>query len=138
MTEKKFAKKYVSVKKNREFRFLFNKGKSIVTDGFVCYFRPNGRRVNRLGIVTSKKIGGAVKRSRARRVIREAFRLLEPQLREKYPFRCDFIMVARGKTPFMKSDRLLKTMRKKIMEKLDGGTDLGAENSRSARRSQKK
>jgi len=71
-----YAKKYVCIKKDKEFRFLFKKGDSIVTDAFVCYARESKRRVNRIGIVTGKKVGNAVKRSRARRVIREA--LLNP------------------------------------------------------------
>ena len=76
-----YAKKYVCIKKDKEFRFLFKKGDSIVTNAFVCYARESKRRVNRIGIVTGKKVGNAVKRSRARRVIREAFRLIEPLLR---------------------------------------------------------
>lgn len=113
-----YSKKYVSVKKDREFRFLFKKGKSIVNGAFVCYFRPSKRRVNRLGIVTSKKIGNAVKRSRARRVIREAFRLLEPELRQQDERRYDFIIVARAKTPFMKSNKLYTIMKKLISEQI--------------------
>lgn len=34
----------------------------------------------RLGIVTSRKVGGAVVRSRARRLLREAFRLQQAQV----------------------------------------------------------
>ena len=34
----------------------------------------------RLGVVTSKKIGGAVQRSRARRLLRESFRLHQHEL----------------------------------------------------------
>ena len=113
-----YSKKYVSVKKNREFQYLFKKGTSIVTGAFVCYFRESRRRVNRLGIVTSKKIGNAVKRSRSRRVIREAFRLIEPELREKTDKRYDFIIVARGKTPYMNSQKLCILMRTKLLEKL--------------------
>ncbi|MBD5080932.1 MAG: ribonuclease P protein component [Ruminococcaceae bacterium] len=112
------SKKYVSVKKDREFRYLFKKGRSIVNSAFVCYLRPTKRRVNRLGIVTSKKIGNAVKRSRARRVLREAFRLLEPQLRADSDKRYDFILVARGKTPYMKSDKLYTIMKKLITEQI--------------------
>ncbi|MCM1298898.1 MAG: ribonuclease P protein component [Firmicutes bacterium] len=114
-----YSKKYVSVKKDREFRYLFKKGACIVNSGFVCYFKPTKRRVNRLGIVTSKKIGCAVKRSRARRVIREAFRRIEPELRQKTDKRYDFIIVARAKTAFMKSDRLYSAMKRLIAEKLD-------------------
>ena len=115
-----YAKKFVSVKKNREFQYLFKKGKSIVNSAFVCYLRPNRRRVNRLGIVTSKKIGNAVKRSRARRVIREAFRLLEPELRQRCQDqqRYDFVFVARGRTPYLKSTKIHSIMRSLILEKL--------------------
>lgn len=114
-----YSKKYVSVKKDREFRYLFKKGTSIVNSAFVCYFKPSKRRVNRLGIVTSKKIGGAVKRTRARRVIREAFRKIEPELRQGSQKRYDFIIVARGKTPYMKSDKLYEIMKKQITERLE-------------------
>lgn len=114
-----YAKKFVSVKRNREFQYLFKKGKSVVNSAFVCYFRPSKRRVNRLGIVTSKKIGNAVKRSRARRVIREAFRLLEPELRQRYQQRWDFVFVARGKTPYLKSTKIYSIMRSLILEKLE-------------------
>lgn len=118
-----YSKKYVSVKKDREFRFLFKKGKSIVNSAFVCYMRPNKRRVNRLGLVTSKKIGGAVKRTRARRVLKEAFRRLEPELRLKWDKRYDFIFVARGRTPFMKSNKLYEIMKKLISEQIGREND---------------
>lgn len=118
-----YSKHYVSVKKDREFRFLFKKGKSIVNNAFVCYLRPNKRRVNRLGIITSKKVGCAVKRSRARRVIREAFRRLEPELRQQGFKRCDFIFVARGRTPFLKSDKLYGIMKKLITEQIGREND---------------
>lgn len=115
VTESGFSKKYVSVKKNREFQFLFKKGTPVVTNAFVCYYLKNKRRVNRLGIVTSKKIGNAVNRSRSRRVIREAFRQIEPVLRSMTDQRYDFIIVARGKTPFIKSDKLCELMEKKLI-----------------------
>lgn len=38
---------------------------------------PEKKAINRVGIAASKKIGGAVERNRAKRVIREAYRLTE-------------------------------------------------------------
>ena len=115
-----YAKRYVCIKKDREFRWLFNKGDCIVTDAFICYARESKRRVNRIGIVTGKKVGNAVKRSRARRVIREAFRLIDPMLREKTQKRFDFIFVARAKTPGLKSTKLYTLMVNKILRKYAG------------------
>ena len=112
-----YAKKYVCIKKDREFKFLFKKGDSIVTDAFVCYARESKRRVNRVGIVTGKKVGNAVKRSRARRVIREAFRLIDPLLREKTQKRYDFIFVARAKTPAMKSTQVYRQMENRLLKR---------------------
>jgi len=40
---------------------------------------PLKEKFNRVGITASKKIGGAVERNRAKRVIREAYRLLEKE-----------------------------------------------------------
>jgi ribonuclease P protein component len=65
---------------------------------------------NRMGITVTKKIGKAVCRNRCKRVIRAAYRLLEPQL----PSGWDFIFVARGKTADIKSTDLMPIMKKQI------------------------
>jgi ribonuclease P protein component len=52
--------------------------------------RPPGH-TSRLGVVTSKKIGGAVVRSRARRLLRECFRLHQRELARPV----DLVLVAR-------------------------------------------
>ena len=90
----------------------------MVTYGFVCYVRPRRGGTNRLGIVTGKKVGNAVNRNRARRIIREAFRLLDPVLKEKTQKRYDFIFVARSKTPSLKMQQVLSLMKKNVMPKL--------------------
>ncbi len=41
---------------------------------------PMKQTVNRVGISASKKIGGAVARNRAKRIIREAYRLTDAQI----------------------------------------------------------
>lgn len=111
-------KRYKVIKSNRDFNFLFRKGTSVVTHGFVCYVRPRRGGTNRLGIVTGKKVGNAVNRNRARRIIREAFRLLDPVLKEKTQKRYDFIFVARSRTPSLKMQQVLSLMKKNVMPKL--------------------
>lgn len=113
-----YSKKFVSVKKNREFQYLFKNGETVVTYGFVCYVKENRRRMNRCGIMTGKKIGNAVKRNRSRRVIREAFRLIDPELRKSTDKRYDFVFVARGKTPSLKSSQIYGLMKTKLLKKL--------------------
>lgn len=113
-----FRKRYVVMKSNRDFTYLFKKGESIVNYGFVCYMKPRRAGKNRLGIVTGKKVGNAVKRNRARRVIREAFRLFDPVIKEKTDRRFDFVFVARAKTPSLKTQQVLGLMRKNILSKL--------------------
>lgn len=113
-----YKKRFDSIKKNRDFNFLFRKGTSVVTYGFVCYYRENRAGKNRCGVMTGKKIGNAVKRNRSRRIIVSAFRLIEPLLREKTQKRYDFIFVARGKTPSMTSTQIYNLISKQILNKL--------------------
>lgn len=115
-----YSKRFYNIKNDREFRFLFKKGETCVNYGFVCYFRKNGRRRNRCGISTGKKIGGAVVRNRARRVIREAFRFLDHDLREMGVPCCDFIFVARTKTAQLKSTQVLGLMKSRLLPMLKG------------------
>ena len=87
---------------NRDFRRLYTRGKSMVSPALVTYVRKNRGEGVRVGITTSKKVGNAVKRSRCRRVIRAAFRSLYPRVAPGY----DFVFVARGRTPFLKSTQI--------------------------------
>ncbi len=114
----KYRKRYVVIKSNRDFTYLFKKGESVVCGGFVCYIRPRRAGRNRLGIVTGKKIGNAVKRNRARRIIREAFRLIDPTIKQQTDRRFDFVFVARVKTPTLKMQQILNLMKKNVLPKL--------------------
>ena len=109
-----FSKRFYSIKKDREFRYLYKKGDCCVSYGFICYYRATNKRRNRCGIVTGKKIGNAVKRNRSRRVIREAFRIFDHELSEAVGKRFDLVFVAREQTAAMKSDKILGTMRVKL------------------------
>ena len=60
----------------------------------VVYGRKNKLGHNRLGLTSSVKLGHAVVRNRARRRLREVYRLNSPQLRKGW----DIILVARSRT----------------------------------------
>ena len=87
-------KRSVTLKENHEFRRLYNKGASAVSGSMVIYCRKNRMDHNRLGITVSVKLGHAVVRNRARRRLREVYRLNNGALRQGY----DFVIVARGRT----------------------------------------
>ena len=97
---------FLPIKENKDFRRIYAKGKSFVAPVVVTYVLKNRSKNVRVGITTSKKIGNAVKRNRARRVIREAFRILAPDVKPGY----DFILVARGKTPYVKSTDIVRVL----------------------------
>ena len=79
------------LKKNHEFKRLYNKGKSAASQCAVVYIRRNGTPENRLGITVSTKLGGAVQRNRIRRRLKEVYRLNEELLRTGY----DIVVIAR-------------------------------------------
>ncbi len=118
-----FSKRFYAIKNDREFRYLYKKGTCCPSYGFVCYFRQTNRRRNRCGIVTGKKIGGAVIRNRSRRVIREAFRIFDNELTKETEKRFDFVFVAREATNELKSTKILGTMRVKLKPLLLGASD---------------
>ena len=59
-----------------EFDQVFRKGRRISGRLFLLIAAPNGRPEHRLGLAVSRKIGNAVTRNRARRLLKEGFRRL--------------------------------------------------------------
>ena len=91
--------KTAKINENYVFRRLYRQGKSVVSPCIVVYYHKNKRQKNnRLGITATKKIGKAHQRNRARRVILESYRLLEPLMAVGY----DFVIVARSRATTVK------------------------------------
>ena len=80
---------------NRDFLRLYKRGRFQAASCLVTYARRGGvRDRRRVGITATKKVGGAVQRNRAKRVIRAAWREVESAV----PGGWDFIFVARART----------------------------------------
>lgn len=99
-------KRTETIKSNCDFRRAYGKGKSFQSPALVSYVLKNRAGICRIGITTSKKIGNAVERNRARRVIRVAYSNLESKIDGNY----DIVFVARSKTKYVKSTDLTSIM----------------------------
>jgi len=82
-----------SLKKNYEFKRIYNRGKSAASKYVAVYCLRNGTTENRLGVTVSTKLGGAVQRNRIRRRLKEVYRLNEHSFRLGY----SIVLVARHK-----------------------------------------
>ena len=100
-------KNYDSLKKNEDFKKVFDAKKSNANKYLVLYVKKNDLGSNRLGIQVSKKVGNSVVRHRLTRLIRESYRLNA----EKFSSGLDLVIIARedarGKTYKEIEDALL-------------------------------
>uniref|UniRef100_UPI0040567EB4 ribonuclease P protein component n=1 Tax=Agathobacter sp. TaxID=2021311 RepID=UPI0040567EB4 len=81
-----------SLKKNIDFRKVYNNGKSYANKYLVMYVLENELQRNRIGISVSKKVGNSVIRHRITRLIRESYRLQEDMFNSSL----DIVVIARA------------------------------------------
>ena len=62
------------VRRRSEFQRVYEQGARIHGRYSTLFILPNKLAVGRLGIAATRKLGGAVQRNRAKRLIREVFR----------------------------------------------------------------
>ena len=101
------------IKQGRDFSRVRREGERLATGCLVANWqRLPGEAPSRLGVITAGKIGNAVARSRARRLLREAFRLHQHDLTSPV----DLVLIARpsiaGKNFGLVERDFLTTLRK--------------------------
>ena len=64
--------RYRPIRRNSEFGRVYARGKSYVNPALVLYVLKTRGRNTRVGLTATKKIGHAVQRNRARRVMKAA------------------------------------------------------------------
>ena len=111
----------VILNQNKAFVSLYQHGKAIVSPYMVIYVRKNRRTYNRFGVTAGKKVGNAVARNRAKRIIRQAYR----ENVDKLPVGMDLVTVARAAIGGISSTQLSSYLgsagRKRIEAALQAG-----------------
>jgi ribonuclease P protein component len=112
------------IKQGRDFTRVRQSGERLVLGCLVANWQrlPAGS-ASRLGVITAGRIGGAVVRSRARRLLREAFRLHQRDLSAAV----DLVLVARpsivGKAfAEVERDFLAAVRRGRLLHQASGGS----------------
>ena len=108
--------KFTAIKENHLYSKAYSKGKRAVTSALAVYVlpdyaakrlakaHPQKKVVNRIGLTTSTKLGGAVVRSRTRRIMREGLRALEKEKTLKVGFL--IVIAARTAAVDLKSNEI--------------------------------
>ena len=93
--------KFPAICENHLYSKAYSKGRRYVTDHVAVYVlpdyaaarlqkaHPEHKRVNRLGLTVSKKLGGAIARNRTKRILREGYRAATLQR----PMKTGFLIV---------------------------------------------
>jgi len=105
------------VTQSAAFREAFDQNRRFVGRHMVMWLRTGNGAALRLGVVTSRKVGNAVYRARARRRLREAYRRHRHRLAGPY----DIILVARrtivgAAWPQVEEDLLAVAARARILK----------------------
>lgn len=96
-----------TLKLNKEFRRLYYRGKCVACHNVVVYAQKSRQDISRLGLTCGKNVGGAVERNRAKRLMRESYRLLFPRIQGSY----DIVIVAKSRITDKKCGEVLRDVK---------------------------
>ena len=100
----------LTLRKQREFSRVYKQGKSRGSKFAVILYRRNGLKFTRTAFVSSKKVGNSVERNRSRRLMRAAYKAIEPDIKSGY----DIIFVARAAINGCKEPEVERQLRKSL------------------------
>ena len=112
--------KFKAICENHLYSKAYAKGKRAVTSALAVYVlpdyaskrlaksHPQKKVLNRIGLTTSTKLGGAVVRSRCRRILREGLRALEKEKELKVGFL--IVIAARSSATTLKSSDIKRQL----------------------------
>ena len=95
------------VRLHREYDRVYQKGRRAAGRFVLLYAVPNGLDRTRLGITAGRRVGGAVRRNRLKRWVRETFRLH----RAEFPPGCDVVVQVRPEASNAAHDALASDIR---------------------------
>lgn len=113
------APRVTTITRNSDFKRIYARGKSRVHALLVTYALKNRTGEARIAFVSSKKIGGAVQRNRARRVVRAALRMSGAAPVPGW----DVVFVCRTRTAAAKSTAVAPVLRRHMAELVPGAAD---------------
>ena len=100
----------LTLRKQSDFSRVYKQGKSRGSRFAVILYKRNGLKFTRTAFVASKKVGNSVQRNRSRRLMRAAYRAVEPNVKKGY----DIIFVARAAINGCKEPEVERQLKKTL------------------------
>ena len=98
------------LRRNGDFSSIYKKGKSVGDRFVVVFYRKNNLPYTRIAFLASKKVGNSVERNRARRLMKENYRIWKGEIKEGY----DMIFIARSTINGQKAFDVGKSMKRAL------------------------